>query len=71
MTKEEGAIVMAYTGVVFGSLTEFHRYAEKLLKRSIFTHEFADADLMGRIRILALPDFTRLHRDILERADVS
>lgn len=43
MTKHELAIIMAYTGITtlagedFGI---FHKYAESLMGRPVFTHEF-------------------------------
>lgn len=59
--KEIGAIVSAYTGVVCGDFHEFHKYAEKLLGHSIWTHEFGDRDVFEEIKRKAKPDFIRLH----------
>lgn len=40
MTKEEAAIVSAYTGILIGEFSDMHEYVEKLLGRPVFTHEF-------------------------------
>lgn len=40
MTESEAAIVMAYTGYVIGNHQKFHEYIEKILGRSVYTHEF-------------------------------
>lgn len=40
MTKIEAAIVSAYTGILIGEFEDFHDYAEEIMRRSVFTHEF-------------------------------
>lgn len=40
MTKREAAIVSVYTGVLIGDFSDFHAYAEEVMGRPIFTHEF-------------------------------
>ena|SRR5690606_694805 len=65
MTEREGAIIMAYTGIIFGSLTYFHKYAQKLLGRSIFTHEFADKKIMKEIKQKSKNDFLELSAEIM------
>lgn len=40
MTKREAAIVRAYTGYLIGEFSDFHAYAEEIMRRPIFTHEF-------------------------------
>lgn len=40
MTKREAAIVTAYTGYLIGDFKDFHAYAEEVIGRPIFTHEF-------------------------------
>jgi hypothetical protein len=40
MTKREAAIVSAYTGYLIGEFSDFQAYAEEILGRPIFTHEF-------------------------------
>lgn len=40
MTKREAAIVSAYTGYLIGKFSDFHAYAEEVMGRPIFAHEF-------------------------------
>lgn len=40
--KEIGQIVTAYTGVMCSTFPDFHEYAERILGRPIFTHEFGE-----------------------------
>lgn len=40
MTKREAAIVSAYTGYLIGEFSDFQAYAEEVMGRPIFTHEF-------------------------------
>ena len=35
------AVVTAHTSVLMGAFTDFHAYAEKILGRPVWTHEFA------------------------------
>lgn len=42
MTKREATIVSAYTGYLIGEFSDFHSYAEEIMERPIFTHEFPD-----------------------------
>lgn len=57
LTKEQAAILGAYTGVLCGSFADLHEYAEKLLGRSIFTHEFGSASFAEALRSAAKEDF--------------
>lgn len=58
MTKQEAAIVTAYTGVLIGEWNDFQKYAEKILNRPIFTDEFPKiADLIAE---RAKPDFMNI-----------
>lgn len=40
MTKREAAIVSAYTGYLIGEFSDFQAYAEEIIGRPLFTHEF-------------------------------
>ncbi len=40
MTKREAAVISAYTGMLIGEFEDFHAYAEEVMGRPIFTHEF-------------------------------
>ncbi len=57
LTKEQAAIIGAYTGFAAGSFGDVQEYAEKVLGRPIFTHEFADKALVEKLRDASRPDF--------------
>jgi len=40
MTKQEAAIVSAYTGKLIGSFSDMAEYCEKLLGCEIYTHQY-------------------------------
>jgi hypothetical protein len=64
MTKHEAAVFTAFTGVMFLSGEDFgifHEYVEKLMGRSIYTHELMT--LSDEIREKARPDFMRICKD--------
>lgn len=60
MTKREGAIITAYTGILCGNFAAFHAYAEALLGRAILTHEFAEQTVAEELCKRATPDFMAL-----------
>ena len=57
MTKDEAAIVTAYTGVLIGEFDDFCKYAEKIIGRSIMTHELASKEMWKELRSAARNDF--------------
>lgn len=40
LTKEQAAIISAYTGVLCGPFSGMHEYVEKILDRPVWTHQF-------------------------------
>lgn len=60
MTKQEAAIVAAYTGYLIGDFSDMHAYVEKILGRPVFTHEMASEALAEQIRQKSKPDFVSL-----------
>lgn len=60
MTKQEAAIVSAFTGVLLGSFSDMHSYIEKLMGRPVFTHEMGDKLFCSVIKKLSKPDFINL-----------
>ena len=58
LTKEQAAIIGAYTGYACGPFADVHEYCERLLGHPIWTHQFPA--LQERIRDAAKPDFIRL-----------
>lgn len=57
LTKEQAAIIGAYTGIAAGPFSDIHGYAEKVLGRPVWTHEFADNRLSEKLRTAAKDDF--------------
>lgn len=50
LTKEQAMIVMAYTGYTTVNFGDFQGYAEALLGRPIWTHEFASKSVEAELR---------------------
>ena len=57
LTKEQAAVIGAYTSFAAGNFGHIHEYAEKIPKRPIFTHEFASESLVKELRKAAKDDF--------------
>lgn len=57
LTKEQAAIVGAYTGYAAGPFSDIHEYAEGVLGRPIWTHEFANKSLAEKLREASKDDF--------------
>lgn len=57
LTKEQAVIISAYTGILAGNFDDFHAYAEHLLGRPIWTHEFANKELANLIKEKSQKDF--------------
>lgn len=60
MTKREAAIVSAYTGYLIGEFSDFHAYAEDIMGRPLFTHEFSDTKVITEIKNKAAKDFNSI-----------
>jgi len=60
MTREEAAIVSAYTGILIGGFDGFHEYAEELLGRPVFTHEFGDSEIAQELKDKSKQDFVSI-----------
>lgn len=58
MTKREGAILSAYTGIMLCNWQDYHDYLEELFGRPIFTHEILK--LEHEIKRLSEPDFKNI-----------
>ena len=57
LTKEQAAIIGAYTGVTCGLFSDIHEYAETKLGRQIWTNEFGRNDLVNELKIASKQDF--------------
>lgn len=57
LTKREAAIITIYTGVLIGEWSDAHRYAQELMGRPVWTHEFADSKMIEELRKRSRLDF--------------
>lgn len=57
LTKEQAAIISAYTGILCGSFSDMHEYAERKLGRPILTHEFASPETNQKLQDASRDDF--------------
>lgn len=57
LTREQAAIIGAYTGFTAGNFADVQRYADRLLGRPTWTHEFADPKFAEELRQKSKPDF--------------
>ncbi|WP_411033366.1 hypothetical protein [Shinella sp. BYT-45] len=57
LTKEQAAIIGAYTGITASNFSVVHEYAERKLGRPIWTHEFADEGLTAELKEASREDF--------------
>lgn len=60
LTREQAAIIGAYTGITCGPFQDVHELAEQLLGGFIWTHEFADPVIVERLKDAAKPHFLAL-----------
>ena len=66
MTDREKAIVMAYTGICMlkgDKFNIFHKYAEDIMGRPVYTHEFGVDLFTNELKKKAEPDFIALCKD--------
>ena len=61
LTKEQAAIIGAYTGITCGPFADVHEYCERIMGGPIWTHQFPA--LQERIREAAKADFIALCHD--------
>lgn len=57
LSREDAAIVGAYTGVLCGPFEDLHAYIERKMGRPVFTHELGDPETRKKIAVVALDDF--------------
>lgn len=63
MTKEECAIIMAYTGICMltgEDFSIFHKYVENIMGRPIWTHEMGIGSIADEIKEKSKNDFLKL-----------
>ena len=60
LTKEQAAIIGAYTGIACGPFRDIQEYGESKLGRPISPHEAANAYLWTQLKIVCMDDFRSL-----------
>lgn len=60
LTKEQAAIIGAYTGWTLGPFADIHEYAERKLGRPVWTHEFSSQKFVEKLREASKEDFMAL-----------
>lgn len=66
MTKQECAIVMAYTGIVMltgDNLMIYYKYLNDIMGRPVYTHELAFKEIQEKIKEKSTDDFLKLCRE--------
>lgn len=61
MTKQEAAIVSAYTGILIGEFSDMHQYIEKLMNRPVWTHELGNKCIVDEIKERSKNDFISIN----------
>jgi hypothetical protein len=64
LTREQAAIIGAFTGILCGPFPDMHKKIEDLMGRPVWTHEMGDKELMQQVRDLAKPDFLAICADM-------
>lgn len=60
LTREQAAVVGAFTGYAAGPFSDIHEYAEKKLGRPVLTHEFGDREFSIQLAHATRDDFIAL-----------
>ena len=67
MTKREAVVIETYTGICMLNGDDRNlacQYAEELLGHPIMTHDFADRELMNKLKELSKPDFVEICKNL-------
>lgn len=57
LTKQQAAIIGAYTGILCGKFSDMHEYIEKKMNRPVFTHEMGNKETYELIQQSVKSDF--------------
>lgn len=60
LTKEQAAIIGAYTGICCGPFSDIHEYVEQKLGRLVLTHELIYHETQKEIKERTKEDFMSL-----------
>ena len=61
LTRDQAAVISAYTGFLIGTFSDMHEYAERVLGRPVMTHEFGSHATADELREAAKEDFLALN----------
>lgn len=63
LSKQDGIVLSAYTGILMCDFGDLMQYAEKLMDEPILNHEFGNHGFMYRLKQAASDDFHKLFHD--------
>lgn len=63
LSRRDAAIIGAFTGYATGPFEDIQAYADFLLGRPTWTHEFGNKEFADKLSELARPDFIALCAD--------
>ena len=63
LSKEQAAIIGAYTGYLAGRFSDMHEYIEKVMGRPVWTHEMASKEFSNQLREASKRDFLSICYD--------
>lgn len=67
MTKKEAVVIETFTGICMlegNDRNLAYQYAEELLGYPVMTHDFANRELMSRLKELSKPDFIEICKNL-------
>lgn len=64
MTKREGAILSAYTGLMLCDFYDFHKYVEEIMERPVWTHELGFPNIQNEIKKRSKTDFENIMKHL-------
>lgn len=60
MKRREAAVLTAYTGLLIGDFGDFHKHAEELMGRPVWTHEFGAKEMADELKEKSKAEFTKI-----------
>lgn len=60
LTKRQAAIIGLYTGIVCGPFSDVQGLAEEVIGHPVFTHQFADKDMVEKLKEAVKPMFLEI-----------
>lgn len=60
LTKEQAAIIGAFTGILVGNFSDMHQYIEKVMGRSVETMEMTGEGFCKELKEKVKPDLMKI-----------